>query len=95
MTARLAHSRVLRTLWAANGARASSGVLVLASALVIAVAALTGVGFLVGRVGAAVDLQAAEVLAADLRLGSPHPSARSTWMKPRGAGCAPLAASPS
>ena len=47
------------------------GVLLLA--LTIAVAALTGVGFLVGRIGAAVDLQAAEVLAADLRLGSTDP----------------------
>lgn len=47
------------------------GVLMLA--LTIAVAALTGVGFLVGRIGAAVDLQAAEVLAADIRLGSPQP----------------------
>jgi len=47
------------------------GVLMLA--LTIAVAALTGVGFLVGRIGAAVDLQASEVLAADIRLGSPQP----------------------
>src|SRR5688572_22178888 len=47
------------------------GVLLLA--LTIAVAALTGVGFLVGRIGAAVDLQASEVLAADIRLGSPQP----------------------
>jgi putative ABC transport system permease protein len=47
------------------------GVLLLA--LTVAVAALTGVGFLVGRVATAVDLQAAEVLAADLRLGSPEP----------------------
>jgi putative ABC transport system permease protein len=46
---------------------------VLLMALTIAVAALTGVGFLVGRVGAAVDLQASEVLAADIRLGSPQP----------------------
>lgn len=46
------------------------GVLLLA--LTVAVAALTGVGFLVGRVATAVDLQAAEVLAADLRLGSPE-----------------------
>ncbi|HEY4213071.1 MAG TPA: FtsX-like permease family protein [Steroidobacteraceae bacterium] len=44
------------------------GVLLLA--LTIAVAALTGVGFLVSRISAAVDLQASEVLAADLRLGS-------------------------
>ena len=41
----------------------------------VAVAALTGVGFLVGRIGAAVDLQASEVLAADIRLGSPQPIA--------------------
>jgi putative ABC transport system permease protein len=47
------------------------GVLLLA--LAIAVAALTGVGFLVSRIQAAVDLQANEVLAADLRLGSPRP----------------------
>ena len=47
------------------------GVLLLA--LTVAVAALTGVGFLVGRIGAAVDLQASEVLAADIRLGSPQP----------------------
>jgi putative ABC transport system permease protein len=50
------------------------GVLLLA--LTVAVAALTGVGFLVGRVATAVDLQAAEVLAADLRLGSPGPIAQ-------------------
>ena len=42
-------------------------------ALTIAVASLTGVGFLVSRIGAAVDLQATEVLAADIRLGSPQP----------------------
>src|SRR5215469_16785036 len=47
------------------------GVLLLA--LTIAVAALTGVGFLVNRVGAAVAMQANEVLAADIRLGSPQP----------------------
>ncbi len=51
------------------------GVLLLA--LTIAVAALTGVGFLVGRIGAAVDLQASEVLAADIRLGSPQPIAQA------------------
>ena len=49
------------------------GVLLLA--LAIAVTALTGVGFLVERIGAAMDLQASEVLAADLRLGSPQPLA--------------------
>ncbi len=47
------------------------GVLLLA--LTVAVAALTGVGFLVGRIGSAVDMQASEVLAADIRLGSPQP----------------------
>ncbi|HXR92694.1 MAG TPA: FtsX-like permease family protein [Steroidobacteraceae bacterium] len=47
------------------------GVLLLA--LTIAVAALTGVGFLVNRIGAAVSMQANEVLAADIRLGSPQP----------------------
>jgi putative ABC transport system permease protein len=47
------------------------GVLVLA--LSIAVTALTGVGFLVDRIGIAVETQANQVLAADLRLGSPRP----------------------
>ncbi|HEY2808061.1 MAG TPA: FtsX-like permease family protein [Steroidobacteraceae bacterium] len=47
------------------------GVLLLA--LTVAVAALTGVGFLVSRISAAVALQASEVLAADVRLGSPQP----------------------
>ncbi|HEX5459579.1 MAG TPA: FtsX-like permease family protein [Steroidobacteraceae bacterium] len=47
------------------------GVLLLA--LTIAVAALTGVGFLVSRIGAAVAMQAGQVLAADIRLESPQP----------------------
>jgi len=47
------------------------GVLLLA--LTVAVGALTGVGFLVSRISAAVSLQASEVLAADIRLGSPQP----------------------
>ena len=47
------------------------GVLVLA--ITVAVAALTGVGFLVDRISAAVDNQAGEVLAADLRLESAQP----------------------
>src|SRR6185312_4964722 len=46
------------------------GVLLLA--LVIAVAALTGVGFLVSRISAAVAMQASQVLAADIRLQSPQ-----------------------
>src|SRR5579864_9668820 len=48
---------------------------VLLLALTVAVAALTGVGFLVSRISAAVALQASEVLAADIRLGSPQPLA--------------------
>lgn len=51
------------------------GVLLLA--LVIAVAALTGVGFLVNRIALAVERQASEVLAADLRLESPQPLAEA------------------
>ena len=47
------------------------GVLLLA--LTVAVAALTGVGFLVSRISAAVSMQAGQVLAADLRLESPQP----------------------
>src|SRR5215207_3216323 len=47
------------------------GVLVLA--ITVAVAALTGVGFLVNRIGIAIDNQAGEVLAADLRLESGQP----------------------
>jgi len=47
------------------------GVLLLA--LTVAVAALTGVGFLVSRISAAVALQANSVLAADVRLRSPQP----------------------
>lgn len=49
------------------------GVLLLA--LAVAVAALTGVGFLVNRISLAVERQATEVLAADLRLESPQPVA--------------------
>ncbi len=47
------------------------GVLLLA--LSVAVAALTGVGFLVDRIGIAVEGQANEVLAADLRVSSQDP----------------------
>jgi len=46
---------------------------VLAGALVVAVAALTAVAFFTGRVSRAVELQAAELLAADLRVESPRP----------------------
>ena len=51
------------------------GILLLA--LTIAVTALTGVGFLVERIGIAVDEQATQVLAADLRLSSPRALAAS------------------
>jgi len=48
----------------------SGDLAVLFVALFVAVAALTGVGFLVGRVDRAMHLQASEVLGADLRLQS-------------------------
>jgi putative ABC transport system permease protein len=46
---------------------------VLLAALLVAVTALTGVGFFTDRIGQAVAQRAAEVLAADLRLRSPEP----------------------
>jgi putative ABC transport system permease protein len=46
---------------------------VLIIALLVAVAAMTGVAFLTDRVGQAVELRAAESLAADLRLSSSRP----------------------
>jgi len=51
----------------------SGEVLVLLAAVVLAVAALTAVGFLTDRIGKAVARQANEVLAADLRLRSQEP----------------------
>ncbi len=51
----------------------SGEVLVLLAAVALAVAALTAVGFLTDRIGKAVERQANEVLAADLRLRSPDP----------------------
>ena len=51
----------------------SGEVLILLSAVALAVAALTAVGFLTDRIGKAVARQANEVLAADLRLRSPDP----------------------
>ena len=80
-----AASLALRTL-AREWRSGELGVLLLA--LTVAVAALTGVGFLVSRISAAVALQASEVLAADIRLGSPQPLGRSVFRrKPRSAGC--------
>lgn len=46
---------------------------VLATALLVAVTAMTGVAFLTDRVGQAVEMRAAESLAADLRLASTSP----------------------
>ncbi|MDJ0700358.1 MAG: FtsX-like permease family protein [Woeseiaceae bacterium] len=51
----------------------SGEVLVLLAAIVLAVGALTAVGFLTDRIGKAVERQANEVLAADLRLQSQDP----------------------
>ena len=51
----------------------SGELLVLLGAITLAVAALTAVGFLGDRIGRAVDRQANEVLAADIRLRSPEP----------------------
>lgn len=51
----------------------SGDLAVLFLALFVAVAALTGVGFLVERIDKAMQLQASEVLAADLRVVSPDP----------------------
>ncbi|MEM6640886.1 MAG: FtsX-like permease family protein [Pseudomonadota bacterium] len=59
-----------RALWR----EARSGELaVLLLALAVAVGSVTAIGFLTDRIGQAVALQAAEVLAADLRLSSPGP----------------------
>src|ERR1700745_2331877 len=62
------------------------GVLLLA--LTVAVAALTGVGFLVSRISTAVALQASEVLAADIRLGSPQPVSEAYFEEDRRQGSA-------
>src|SRR5450432_1936357 len=65
--------RALRREWASGELAA------LWISLTIAVAALTGVGFLVDRIGRAVALQASEVLAADLRVESDQvPDMRDT-----------------
>ena len=50
----------------------SGEMLVLLAAVALAVAALTSVGFLTDRIGRAVERQANEILAADLRLRSPE-----------------------
>jgi putative ABC transport system permease protein len=67
MRAVLLSMRLLSREWRSG----ELGVLLLA--LTIAVAALTGVGFLVSRISAAVAMQASQVLAADIRLESAQP----------------------
>lgn len=63
----------LRMAWRALRRDWRSGELaVLWLSLVVSVAALTGVGFLVDRIGRAVQAQASEVLAADARVESPE-----------------------
>ncbi len=51
----------------------SGEVIVLLAAVALAVSALTAVGFLTDRIGRAVERQANEILAADLRLRTPDP----------------------
>jgi putative ABC transport system permease protein len=66
--------RALRLAILALARDGKSGELrVLMLALLVAVSALTAVGFFTNRVGLAVDQQAGEVLAADLRLQSNNP----------------------
>jgi putative ABC transport system permease protein len=67
MRAALLSMRMLSREWRSG----ELGVLLLA--LTVAVAALTGVGFLVSRISATVAMQASQVLAADIRLESPQP----------------------
>src|SRR5262245_23668524 len=61
---------------------------VLLLALLVAVAALTAVGFFTSRVSRAVEQQAGEVLAADLRLRSPNPIDREYFRLAADAGLA-------
>ncbi len=81
--------RALRFALVALGRDWKSGeLMVLLAALVVAVTALTGVGFFTDRIGQAVAQQAAEVIAADLRLQS---SARPDERYVEAAGSAGLA----
>ena len=70
---------------------------VLLAALLVAVTALTGVGFFTDRIGQAVDQRAAEVLAADLRMRSPEPvpEAYDTLARERGIATARVLSFPS
>jgi len=75
----------LRNLW--RDLR-SGELAVLLLALCIAVLSLTAVGFFTSRIALGVRAQAAEVLAADLRLESSHPLPESYFEKARSAGLA-------
>ncbi len=66
---------------------------VLVLALLVAVASLTAVGFFTSRIGRAVEQQAGEVLAADLRLESARPSPTVTRGKHAGGDCRSRASS--
>ncbi|MGB6306306.1 MAG: FtsX-like permease family protein [Steroidobacteraceae bacterium] len=73
----------LRNLWR----DLKSGELsVLLLALTVAVLSLTAVGFFTGRISQGVRAQAAEVLAADLRLESPNPIAERYFSEARARG---------
>ncbi|MEO1573782.1 MAG: FtsX-like permease family protein [Pseudomonadota bacterium] len=77
----------LRFAWRALLREARSGELaVLLLALAVAVGSVTAIGFLTDRIGQAVALQAAEVLAADLRLGAPTQMDRSILNRANAAG---------
>ena len=75
----------------------SGEVLILAAALIVAVTALTAVGFFTDRIGQAVARQANEVIAADLRLqsGEPLPDALVTDATAQGLSTARIESFPS
>lgn len=81
--------KALRLAFLALARDGKSGELrVLLFALLVAVAALTAVGFFTSRVSRAVDMQAGEVLAADLRLQSATPINRDYFALATAAGLA-------
>ena len=70
--------RALRMAWRTLRREWRHGELVvLLLSLSVAIASQSGVGFLVDRVGRAIDLQASEVLAADMRIESNGPLAEA------------------
>ncbi len=90
--------KALRLAFLALARDGKSGELrVLLLALLVAVSALTAVGFFTNRVSRAVDQQAGEVLAADLRLRSNNPISRDYFQlaESRGLETAELATFPS